>query len=106
MDVITTAKFEEEVVKNAKPVLMMFTAPWCGYCKRLKPAVTQLAGEIAEQVKVGTVDTDQEPDLAQKFGIEVIPTLILMQNGQASEQLVNPPSKAKIKEWLQEKGAL
>ena len=106
MEVITTAKFEEEVVKNSKPVLMMFSAPWCGYCKRLKPAVTQLAGEIADKVVAGTIDTDQEPELAERFKIEIIPTLILMKDGQASEQLVNPPSKAKIKEWLQAKGVI
>lgn len=106
MPMITTANFEEKVMQSSKPVLMIFSAPWCGYCKRLKPALMQLAGEIMEQVAIGGVNIDDDPALATKFEIETIPTLILAQDGKFSEQLVNPPSKAAIKEWLQGKGVI
>ena len=58
MPMITTANFEEKVMQSSKPVLMIFSAPWCGYCKRLKPALMQLAGEIMEQVAIGGVNID------------------------------------------------
>lgn len=103
---INQAEYDKEVVRAEKPTVMIFSAPWCGYCKRLKPALMQLAGEVDGQVDFAGVDIDQEEALAKKYQIETIPTLILRNNGQDSEQLVNPPSKAKIKEWLEGKGVL
>jgi thioredoxin 1 len=98
--------YNKEVVTSTKPVVMVFSAPWCGYCKRLKPALMQLAGEVDAKVNFAGVNIDEEKELAAKYAIETIPTLILRSNGKDSEQFVNPPSKAEIKKWLQEKGVL
>jgi thioredoxin 1 len=98
--------YNKEVTKSEKPTVMIFSAPWCGYCKRLRPALMQLAQEVDGQVDFAGVNIDEEQDLAKKYAIETIPTLILRNKGEDSEQLVNPPSKAEIKKWLQGKGVL
>ena len=98
--------FESDVLKSSKPFVVGFSAPWCGYCKRLKPALGQLAMEIADKVSFGAVNIDEERELAEQFKIETIPSLMLVKEGQCSELLVNPPSKAAVKTWLQEKGVL
>ena len=94
---ITKDNFDKEVLQSSKPMVVGFSAPWCGYCKRLKPALGQLAMEIADKVSFGGVNIDEEREL---------PSLMLVKDGQCSELLVNPPSKAAVKTWLQEKGAL
>lgn len=103
---ITKDNFEKEVLHSSKPMVVGFSAPWCGYCKRLKPALGQLAMEIADKVSFGGVNIDEERELAEQYKIETIPSLMLVKDGQCSELLVNPPSKAAVKTWLQEKGAL
>lgn len=103
---VTKDNFETDVMKSCKPFVVGFSAVWCGYCKRLKPAMGQLAAEIADNVSFGSVDIDEQPELAQRFQVETIPSLMLVKDGKCSELLVNPPSKAAVKDWLTEKGAL
>lgn len=98
--------FESDVLKSSKPFVVGFSAPWCGYCKRLKPAMGQLAAEVADKVSFGSVNIDEQRELAEQFKVETIPSLMLVKDGKCSELLVNPPSKAAVKTWLQEKGAL
>ena len=74
---LTESNFEAEVLKSEKPVL----ASWCGPCKMLAPTIEQIANEN-DSIKVGKVNVDDEPDLAQKYGIVSIPTVILFKNGE------------------------
>ena len=92
---ITSANFEEVVLKNDKLVLIDFWATWCGPCQMIAPIVHQIAEEN-DNVVVGKVDVDNEIALAQRFGIASIPTLVLMKNGQAVDTLVGLRSKEQI----------
>ena len=100
MSVVTITKenFNSEVLQSDKPVLLDFWATWCGPCRMLSPIVDQVADERPD-VKVGKVNVDEQPELAERFGVETIPTLLVFRNGQAGEPLIAPGSKAQIVEW-------
>lgn len=108
MDVITLDKatFEREVLQSEQPVVVDFWAPWCGYCRRLAPVVERMAEQYGETLRVGKLDIDPSPQLAERYGVDTIPTLILFQKGQASRPLVNPGSQAEIDTWLKVNGAV
>ncbi len=93
---ITKSNFDAEVVNSDKPVLLDFWAEWCGPCRMLSPIVDEVAEELAD-VKVGKINVDQEPDLAAKFQVMSIPTLVLMKEGkEANRSLGAIPKKAVI----------
>lgn len=85
---ITTANFEEEVLKSDIPVLVDFWATWCGPCQMLSPIIAEIAEEFAGKIKVGKVNTDEEGPLASKFGIMSIPTVMFFRDGEVVETLV------------------
>ena len=83
-----------------KPVVVDFWAPWCGYCRRLAPAVERLEAEIGSKVTVLKADIDELPEIAQQYEIDTIPTLILFKDGKEADRVVNPPSQDAVEEWL------
>lgn len=94
--------FDKNAMEGNEPVLVEFWAPWCVYCRRISPALEKISQQYAGRVKVGKVNIDKEPLLANQEQIEVIPTLILYRGGEALGSIVAPESKAKIDEFLKE----
>lgn len=96
---ITGNNFQEEVVASDKPVLVDFWASWCGPCKMMSPIVDQLAEELAS-IKVGKINVDEENELASKFKVMSIPTLVLLKNGEETGRVVGVQSKDNVKSML------
>lgn len=90
---LITQNFENEVLKSEKPVLVDFWATWCGPCMRQAPIVEELA---AEGYSVGKVDVDQQPALAQQYGVMSIPTLIVFKNGKEDSRVVGLTAKSDL----------
>ena len=93
--IIKKANFEEEVIKSDVPVLVDFWAAWCGPCKMLAPVIEEIAEE--GKVKVGKINVDEEAELAIKFNVMSIPTVILFENGKAVKTAVGYMSKEQLK---------
>ena len=96
---VTNFNFEEEVVKSEKPVLLDFWATWCGPCRMIAPIVEEIAEERSD-ITVGKINVDEEPELAQAFGIMSIPTLVVMKNGEIENQIVGYRPKEDILKLL------
>jgi len=99
---MNSEQFENQVRHGREPVLVEFWAPWCVYCRRIAPAMDKVAGQYAGKVTVAQINIDDEPLLAAREQIEVIPTLVLYQNGQALGSIVAPESKARIDDFILE----
>jgi len=93
---VNDSNFESEVVQADLPVLVDFSATWCGPCKRLEPVVLEIAGEYDGRLKVVKVDVDKAPGTAAKFAVMSVPTLILFRNGQVKDQMTGLAPKRTI----------
>lgn len=96
---VTSENFESEVLNSEKPVLVDFWASWCGPCRMLSPIVDEIAEEV-QTIKIGKVNVDEQQDLAGKFGVMSIPTLILFKNGQPVNKSVGAKSKVALLDFI------
>lgn len=96
----TDSNFEAEVLKSTEPVLVDFWAEWCMPCRALSPTIEKLATAYEGKVKVGKVDTDSNRDVAMKFGISSIPTVMLFKNGQIVSKIVGLKSERDFREAI------
>jgi len=97
---IKNDNFEEEVIKSNKIVLLDFWASWCGPCRMLSPIVDEVSDELGDSIKVGKINVDEEPDLASKYQIMSIPTLVIIKDGKEMKRSVGVISKSEIKNLL------
>lgn len=98
---LTETSFEREVLQASGPVLVDFYAPWCGPCKMLAPLLDQLAAELAGRVKFTKLNVDEALELASRYGITGVPTLIIFHDGQVRDTVVGLASPRSLKQWLE-----
>ena len=98
---LTADNFEEEVENSSLPVLVDFWAVWCGPCKMIAPIIDQLADEFDGKVKIAKLNVDVNRELAMRFKVMSIPTLMLFKNGEVVNQLVGARPKAELVKLLE-----
>jgi thioredoxin 1 len=97
---VSTANFEELVLKSAKPVLVDYWAEWCGPCKMVGPVVAEIAEDYKDRIDVCKVDVDENGDIAEKYGVRGIPTLMLFHEGKVLNSKVGALSKNQLCEFI------
>lgn len=102
---VAQEQFEHEVLKSTKPVLVDFSASWCAPCRALSPVIDQLAIDIGDKAKVLKLDVDAAPAIAERYGIQSIPCVVVFAKGAEVTRLVGVASKARLTNLLEVAGA-
>jgi thioredoxin 1 len=96
----TDASFEADVLKSAEPVVVDFWAEWCGPCRMIAPALDEISAQVGDKVKIVKLNVDENPNIAAKYGIMSIPTLLMFKNGEISSRQVGAAPKQKLHQWI------
>jgi len=97
---ITTPQFDAEVLRSETPAIVDFWAEWCGPCRAVSPVLDQIADERAEELRVVKVNIDEEPELAQRYGILSIPTIVLFKGGEPAAAAIGAQPKRMLEQSL------
>ncbi|WP_421997444.1 thioredoxin [Reyranella sp.] len=97
---VTDSSFQADVLDSSEPVVVDFWAEWCGPCKMIAPSLEQIAAEMDGKVKIAKLNIDENQNIAMKYGVRSIPTLILFKNGQPAATQVGAAPKGKLVDWI------
>lgn len=98
---LTDANWESEVTNSPVPVVVDFWAPWCGPCRIISPVVEKLSNEFNGQVKVGKLNTDENPGVSMRYGIRAIPTIMVFKNGEVVDTRVGVQPEDSLRKMIQ-----
>ncbi len=97
---INSSQFEDEVIKEIIPTVVDFWAPWCGPCRMVSPILEDIATRYPGRIKVVKINTDENPDISMRFGIQGIPTLILFKDGREVNRIIGAAPRQEIERFL------
>jgi len=98
--VLTESNWQAEVINSDKPVVVDFWAPWCGPCRIIAPIIEELAIEMGDKVKFGKLNTDENPNIAMRYGIRAIPTIMLFKNGEVVDTRIGVQHKEALRQMI------
>ncbi len=97
---VDTSNFQTDVLDAKQPVVVDFWAEWCTPCKMIAPALEDIASELGEKIKVAKLNIDENPELAAKFGVRSIPTLMIFKGGEVADMKVGAAPKTALSHWI------
>jgi thioredoxin 1 len=97
---VTEASFDSEVLGEALPVVVDFTAEWCPPCKAIAPSLDQIADELAGRVKIVKLDVDADPAISARYGVRSMPTLMVFKNGEPTAMQIGAQPKNRLADWI------